>query len=221
MKWGKHTKGRNSWLKPNKVSVAERSPQQISPKFGTCKISMTDTFNLQLGRNRRRSLDDREEAVKRAQLQWFRQRHLRFKDTVVDRWTLRYENGGHPVPQAERTFLWWRANYFRNLVIYSLWVGLLMMLLTLSYALWRLSLKLATMVLIINAILTIFMIQFCYSTYYDSVRLCSRAMIAFSFCYACLLVLYTAVSADFSYGMHLGCMFWVLNYLPILAHYGE
>ena len=159
-----------------------------------------------------------EEIVKAMQLQWFRCRHKIFKDTTTNLWRMRYERNGQPVPQAERTFMHWRAQNFAMLVRKSALAILLVTMLALGYDFMQDSEEvwLRVRVRTACACLTVGLIMFIHSSYWYH-RHCPRVLLAFSFLYACLIISYTITLKDISYGIHIVFMFWVLNYHPVPA----
>jgi hypothetical protein len=159
-----------------------------------------------------------EEIIKAIQLQWFRCRHSIFKDTAVNFWRMRYERNGQPVPQAERTFMYWRAQYFKLLVQKSTFAILFITMLGLCYDFMQDSVEVWLRVRVRSACacLTVGMITFVHSNLWYH-RMCPRVLLFFSFLYACLIVSYAITLKDISYGVHICFMFWVLNYLPVPA----
>jgi class 3 adenylate cyclase len=131
---------------------------------------------------------------------------------------MRYERNGAPVPQAERTFMYWRAQYFKVLVQKSAFAILFVTMLALGYDFMQPSVEvwLRVRVRSASACLTVGMITFVHSSLWYH-RMCPRVLLFFSFLYACLLISYAITLKDISYGIHICFMFWVLNYLPVPA----
>jgi class 3 adenylate cyclase len=162
------------------------------------------------------------ETVKRIQLRWFQRRHAIFNETTVNFVRMRYERHGLPVPQAERTFLHWRAIKWKGLVQGSSLTILFVTMLMLGYDFMQDSVEvwLRVRVRVASACVTTMIVLFSYSSSYLNITICTKVLLFFSVLYGILLLGYAIVLRDISYGIHMLFMFWILNYLPVSALHG-